>query len=308
MDCSIQETSIPGVVMVSTTDFFYPLVDDPYTQGQIACANVLSDMYAVGVKRVDNMLMILASSIQIPPTIRAKVTTLMVRGFNDWCIKAGTKVTGGQSVKNPWPILGGVAQSVCMLSTDVIEPENARVGDVLLLTKPLGTQVAVNLHQWLEEPKWWNKVKHVIDQSEVVRAYNVASASMKRLNLTGAVLMHTHNAHGATDVTGFGILGHANNLAQAQKEKVTLRLNRLPVIKGMTAVDTILNDGDMFKLAKGYSAETSGGLLMCLSLADAKMYCADIHKEEGWKAFIVGEVVAGDNTACLADNLEIVEV
>eukprot|EP00121_Abeoforma_whisleri_P006991 Awhi_evm1s6367 len=80
---------------------------------------------------------------------------------------------------NPWPILGGVAQSVCRLETDVIEPENARIGDVLVLTKPIGSQIAVNLHQWLQEPKRWDQVKHVIDEETVVRAYNVCSASMK---------------------------------------------------------------------------------------------------------------------------------
>ncbi|KNC78274.1 selenide, water dikinase [Sphaeroforma arctica JP610] len=307
MDCSILDTSIPGVVMVSTTDFFYPLVDDPYTQGQIACANVLSDMYAVGARKVDNMLMILASSTQIPASYRTIVTVEMVRGFNDWCKKAGTKVTGGQSVMNPWPILGGVAQSV-MLATDVITPENARAGDVMVLTKPLGTQLAVNLHQWLDQPKWWDQVKHVIDAETVIRAYNVASASMKRLNMVGAQLMHKHNARAATDVTGFGILGHANNLAQAQKAKLTLRIDSLPVIKGTIAVDRVLKGGALFNLATGYSAETSGGLLMCMAPADADAFCRAIHAEEGWKAFVVGQVIEGDNTACLSDTVEFIEV
>lgn len=136
MDCSIQPTRIPDVFSVQTTDFFYPLVDDPYTQGKVGCANVLSDLYAMGISECDNMLMILAGSRDMPKHTMELVTKEMMRGFNDLAREAGTKVTGGQSVMNPWPIIGGVATSTC-LEKDFIRPENAQPGDVLVLTKPL---------------------------------------------------------------------------------------------------------------------------------------------------------------------------
>eukprot|EP00124_Ichthyophonus_hoferi_P003535 Ihof_evm6s310 gene=Ihof_evmTU6s310 len=132
-------TKVPGVVNVTTTDFFYPLVEEPYTQGRISCANVISDMYAVGVTEIDNMLMILAASTDIPVEFRDVVTMEMIRGFNDLASEAGTKVTGGQSVLNPWPMLGGVAQSIVM-EESVLTPDGAVPGDVLVLTKPLGMQ------------------------------------------------------------------------------------------------------------------------------------------------------------------------
>ena len=76
------------------------------------------------------------------------------------------------------------------------------VGDVLVLTKPLGTQIAVNAHQWLDQPERWNRIKQVISKEEARKGYQRAMDSMARLNRTGARLMHKYNAHGATDVTG----------------------------------------------------------------------------------------------------------
>jgi selenide,water dikinase len=97
---------------VQTTDFFYPLVDDPYMQGKIACANVLSDLYAMGVSLCDNMLMLLGVSNQMTLKEREVVTPLIIKGFNDLAAEAGTTVNGGQTVLNPWYIIGGVATAV----------------------------------------------------------------------------------------------------------------------------------------------------------------------------------------------------
>jgi len=148
MDCSvIPSKKYKDLFVVSTTDFFYPLVEDPYTQGKIAAANVLSDMYALGVVDVDNLLMLLASSLNIKNLDdRNIVTKYMIKGFDDQCKMADTQVSGGQTVMNPWPIIGGVANSICKMQ-DIIMPVNAVVGDVIVLTKPLGTQVAVNAKQ-----------------------------------------------------------------------------------------------------------------------------------------------------------------
>ena len=91
---------------------------------------------------------------------------------------------------------------ICNVRVFVFSPESAVVGDVLVLTKPLGTQIAVNAHQWLDQPERWNRVKLVISKDEVRKAYQRAMDSMARLNRTAARHMHKYNAHGATDVTG----------------------------------------------------------------------------------------------------------
>lgn len=88
--------------LVQTTDFFFPLVDDPYVMGKIACANVLSDLYAMGVADCDNVLMLLGVPTGMTSHERTTVTPMVMKGFNDLCHEAGTVVRGGQTTLNPW--------------------------------------------------------------------------------------------------------------------------------------------------------------------------------------------------------------
>merc|ERR1712141_837775 len=150
-------------------------------QGKIACANVLSDLYATGVWQCDNMLMLLGVSTELNNTERHVVTSLIIKGFCDLAREAGTSINGGQTVLNPWFIIGGVASSVTS-QDEVIMPNGAQDGDVLVLTKPIGTQIAVNIHQWLNKADRWDKVKHVITPEQVEKAYEDAMSSMARLN------------------------------------------------------------------------------------------------------------------------------
>ncbi|XP_012359298.2 selenide, water dikinase 1-like isoform X2 [Nomascus leucogenys] len=183
MDTCVIPLRHSGLSLVQTTDYIYPIVDDPYTMGRIACANVLSDLYAMGVTECDNMLMLLGVSNKMTDRERDKVMPLIIQGFKDAAERAGTSVTGGQTVLNPWIVLGGVATTVCQPS-EFIMPDNAVPGDVLVLTKPLGTQVAVAVHQWLDIPEKWNKIKLVVTQEDVELAYQEAMMNMARLNRT----------------------------------------------------------------------------------------------------------------------------
>lgn len=305
MDASITPLRHGGLSLVQTTDFFYPLVEDPYMQGKIACANVLSDLYAMGVTELDNMLMIAGVSAKMSEKERDVVMPLMFRGFKDCAMEAGADVTGGHTVMNPWCTIGGAATAICQPNEFII-PDCAVVGDVLCLTKPLGTQVAVNAHQWLDRPERWNRIKMVVSEEDVRKAYQRAMDSMARLNRTAARLMHKYNAHGATDVTGFGILGHAQQLARNQKNEVSFVIHNLPVIARMSAVSRAC--GNLFKLTQGTSAETSGGLLICLPREQAAAFCKDIEKQEGYQAWIVGIVEKGNRTARVIDKPRVIEV
>jgi len=126
------------------------------------------------------------------------------------------------------------------------------------------------------------------------------------LNRDAARLMHKYHVHAGTDVTGFGILGHADNLAQNQKASVRFVIDRLPCIAStMKAADK----HPVFKLREGYSAETSGGLLIALSADEAEGYCKEIEEAEGWPAWIIGRVEAGDERiAVMSPELEVLEV
>ncbi|OWK49600.1 Selenide, water dikinase 2 [Lonchura striata] len=164
--------------------------------GRIACANVLSDLYAMGVTECDNMLMLLSVSQRMSHEERDKVMPLIIQGFRDAAEDGGTSVTGGHTVLNPWLIVGGVATAVCQ-SNEFIMPDSAVPGDVLVLTKPLGTHMAVTAHQWLDMPERWNKIKLVVTREEVELAYQEAVASMATLNRTGGLLVVLPRAQAA---------------------------------------------------------------------------------------------------------------
>lgn len=294
MDCSVVKSRHEGMFLVSTHDFFYPLVEDPYAQGRVAACNVLSDMYAMGVVEIDTVLMTLGVSRKMTADERDVVTTQMIRGFTDCCHEAGTACTGGQTVLNPWPIIGGVASSV-VTEEEMIRPKHAEPGNVIVLTKPLGTQVAVNAQQWRREPKNWAKIDEIISEAEVETAYLGATDSMAQLNRNGAILMHKHGAKAATDVTGFGILGHLTNLSKSQDREVTMELHTLPCLANMARVDDHL--GNMFRLKAGFSAETSGGLMMVLPAENAEAFIADYKEVEGKDAWVIGRVLERDGPA-----------
>eukprot|EP01117_Protostelium_nocturnum_P010935 TRINITY_DN3954_c0_g1_i1.p1 TRINITY_DN3954_c0_g1~~TRINITY_DN3954_c0_g1_i1.p1 ORF type:complete len:283 (+),score=89.70 TRINITY_DN3954_c0_g1_i1:337-1185(+) len=281
-------------------------------QGMIGCANVLSDLYAMGVVNCDNILMILAASNEMQKEERTIATRLMIKGFNDQAIAAETAVTGGQTVINPWPIIGGAATSVCT-QDEFIMPDAAQVGDVLVLTKPIGIQIAVNIHQWRNLPakvEQWAKLMQFLTEEQVETAYRKAMKSMARLNRNGAKLMHVYEAHGATDVTGFGLIGHAQNLVRNQKNEVDFEIERIPIFKDLKLVDEKVNS---WSLLKGTSAETSGGLLIAMSPDKAQSFCEHLEKLDGVPAWIIGKVVPVKDTvkgrhARIVDNVEVLEI
>ena len=186
-------------------------------------------------------------------------------------------------------------------------PEGALPGDVLLLTKALGTQVAVNAHQWMEEEgDRWNKIKDITTREEVKAGYRATTLSMARLNLIGAKLMHKYKARAATDVTGFGILGHAMNLAENQIKAVSFTIDTLPIMRNMVKISKAV--GNMFQLLQGYSAETSGGLLMAISKEGAEAFIKEIKDLENCDAWIIGSVEEGSRTASIVETPTILEV
>ena len=129
---------------------------------------------------------------------------------------------------------------------------------------------------------------------------------MTRLNRTAANLMHKYNAHAATDITGYGLLGHAQTLASHQKLDVSFVIQNLPVITKMAAVAKACVK--VFRLLEGHLPETSGGLLICLPREQAAAYCKDIYQQEGYQAWIIGSVVMGNKTARIIDKPRVIEV
>jgi len=304
IDCTITPIKKGGYCIVSNTDMFYPIMDDPYIMGRVACVSLLSDMYAMGVVDIDNILMYLGISAKLTQAERDIIIPLMLKGFKDAASEAGTRVSGGQTVINPWLMLGGVATSICA-QEEYIVPDSAIAGDVLVLTKPLGTGVALNCYQWLHSDRM-SKLKMIMTEEDVKKSYKRAIDIMGRSNRGAARLLHKYNAHAATDIAGLGLLGHALHLANSQKNEVSFVIHNLPIISKMAAVAK--SYGTMFNLAQGESSECSGGLLICLPREQAAAFCKDIEKEEGYQSWIIGIVESGDRSARIIDKPRIIDV
>jgi selenide,water dikinase len=196
---------------------------------------------------------------------------------------------------------------------EFVPSDGACVGDIVVLTKPLGTQVAVNVHQWRCETnnsnqKYWNLCKEFLTDEQAEEMMHQAVCSMVRLNKNGGRLMLKYKAHAATDVTGFGLLGHAQNLMENQQAEVGMEIHTLPFLKGTKAINDHVFD---FRLSVGYSAETSGGLMVCLppSLENAQAYCDELEQLDGTKSWIIGRVVTNpDRKARIVETVQFLEV
>ena len=224
-------------------------MDDPYIMGRIAAVSLLSDIYAMGVADVDNILMYLGISSKLSQPERDIIIPLMMKGFKDAAKEAGTRVSGGQTVLNPWLMMGGCATSICA-PEEYIVPDAAIVGDVLVLTKPLGTGIALNCNQWIqnENQEKINKLKMIVSEEDTKKAYKRAVEVMGRSNRIAARLLHKYNAHAATDIAGLGLLGHASHLASIQTNNVNFVIHNLPVIAKMASVAKA--HGNMFNLTQ----------------------------------------------------------
>ncbi|XP_037934338.1 selenide, water dikinase 2 [Teleopsis dalmanni] len=310
MDCAvIPLPRYKQLSLVQTVDFFYPLLDDPFIMGKIALANVLSDVYAVGVTEIDKLQMIISAPEQLSNTERDVVIQKIMEGFKDSAKFARCKLFVDSITVNPWCILGGVATTV-IKNEEIIMPYGARDGDALVLTKPLGTHLATSAYLWMQENnEKYQKLAIHLSNDQLTETFEIAVKSMTFLNKNAGILMHKHNAHAATDVTGFGLLGHTNNLALFQNESLEFKITKIPIIKNVLKIANITHQDT--KLKTGKAVETSGGLLICLSLADASAFCAEFKEESKGEqdAWIVGHVEKSvQRKGSVIDNPEFLEI
>ncbi|KAH8306655.1 hypothetical protein KR044_005106 [Drosophila immigrans] len=312
MDCAVIPLSRhKELSLVQTVDFFYPLVDDPITMGHIAVANVLSDVYAVGVTNIDKLEMLISAPSNLSEKQRDIVIPLIMNGFQRASANSGCcgNITVKNIIVNPWCIVGGIATSVCK-KQDIIVPSNGQTGDFLVLTKPLGTQLATSALIWQNEKNdKYKTILSALTDRDINDSFDIATKSMMYLNRNAALLMHKYKAHAATDVTGFGLLGHAKNLAEFQKSPLLFKIHTLPIIKNILKIGQLV--GQSAKLAAGKAVETSGGLLICLRPDAAKEFCEEFEIITGGsqKAFVIGELEETDKSAAiLSEHMEYIEV
>jgi len=196
--------------LVQTVDFFTPIVDDPFAYGQIAAANALSDVFAMGGRPITGLnLMAFPQHLVAPKTVLK-----ILRGGLKKAAEVGCAIIGGHSIRNPEPIYGLAVTGVIDIGT-ILTNARARVGDLLVLTKPLGTGIATTaIKRGLASRSLEKKV----------------IALMSQTNSVGADLAERKLVCAATDITGFGLLGHLSNMCRASRVSAEVFPDRIPAI------------------------------------------------------------------------------
>jgi len=278
--------------LVVTTDFFTPVVDDPYDYGAIAAANSLSDVYAMGGKPF------LALNVAaLPPDLDAEIISDILRGGADKAREAEVVIAGGHTIQDKEPKYGLIVLGF-VHPEQMLTKRGARVGDILVLSKPLGFGTTTTaLKQGKAHPD------HVAE----------AVTWMKRLNKQAAELAVEFGVHGGTDVTGFSLLGHGWEMAEASGVGLRFDFERIPFIRGAQdyAEQFIFPGGssdnrlyysphvsfapeiDEASQMLLFDAQTSGGLLLAVppGVLDDILSRAEQLGQELW---MVGEVVEGE--------------
>ena len=277
--------------LVQTVDFFTPIVDDPFTYGQIAAANALSDVYAMGGRPLTALNLVGMPTDTLPPAV---IRTIL-RGGATKVREAGCVLVGGHSVKNPEPIYG-------LSVTGLVNPRRlitnaaARAGDLLVLTKPLGTGIiTTGIKQGRTPPGLARRAGH----------------AMCRLNSVGAELGERGLVRAGTDVTGFGLLGHLGSICRASGVGAELRVHAVPVLGPevwtLIAQDCVPGGSRGNLVAAGAftewagvseaqklllaDAQTSGGLLLCVAPGRLDAVQALLQRHRTLCAAVVGRVV-----------------
>jgi len=272
-----------GIALISTTDFFMPIVDDPFEFGRIASANAISDVYAMGGKPA-LAIAILGWPINIlPPAVAQKV----IEGSRSICTEAGIPLAGGHSIDSPEPIFGLAVNGFIPIS-NIKQNNTAKEGDLLFLTKPLGVGILTTA-----EKKGILKEEHL----------GIAARQMMQLNKIGELLGNQAGVHAMTDVTGFALLGHLVEMAEGSGLSAEVNFNNVPLIihdlnfytdQKCVPGGTIRNwdsYGEKIGIITDYQKailadpQTSGGLLIAVA-PDAVEEVAKLLQDNGLANFV----------------------
>lgn len=281
----------PELALVQTIDFFTPIVDDPYTFGQIAAVNALSDVYAMGGRPISSLAMVC-----FPERQDLEILGQILAGGLSKMIEAGCTVIGGHSIRDE-EIKFGYAVTGSVHPDRILANGGAKAGDALILTKALGTGViSTAIKQGKAEPAW----------------IEAATKSMTTLNQVAAEVAAElgGDVHGATDITGFGLVGHAREIALASN--VSLRINAAKVPSLAGAVESVragcvpaglkanrefaecavefAPSVDEVTRALLFDPQTAGGLFLSISANASDRFLRGF-RERGGDAMQVGEVL-----------------
>lgn len=293
-----------GQALVQTVDFFTPVVDDPFLFGQIAAANALSDIYAMGARPILALALAAFPMSVLPPETLYEI----LRGGVLKAQEAGAVVGGGHSIDHDIPLYG-LAVSGLVEEAKVVRNVGARPGDALVLTKPLGVGVTIRAGRTdtASAEKTGVPPKRLLSDE----ALEEAVRSMTALNRAGAEAMAGFTVHAGTDVTGFGLLGHGFEMASGSDVTAEFFVSRIPMLsqarrliaegvapggsrknlhnlKPRVEASGGVSEDDLLLLC---DAQTSGGLLVSLPGAQAEAYAARCRELGAGAAAVIGRIV-----------------
>lgn len=280
------------LALVFTTDFFPPVCSDPYEFGQIAAANSISDIYAMGGRPVIALNIMMFPAAKLPMEAYSDI----LKGGADKAKEAGLRIIGGHTIDD-FPPKYGLAVIGYVHPDKIIANSGAREGDVLILTKPVGTGIILA----------GQKMKMAAD-ADVEEALRL----MKLLNRSGAEVMKEYGVSGATDVTGFGLAGHALKMAKASNVSIEIDMSKVPLIgetyrladdgciPGACFRNLVFVENDsLLRMNLNYNlkmiamdAQTSGGLLMSVKPELAEKVLGKLHEAGLDRSAIIGKVTA----------------
>ncbi len=282
------------IALIQTTDFFPPVCSDPYEFGQIAAANSLSDVYAMGGEVLTAL-----NLVMFPAKVSLNILKEILKGGTDKVIEAGGVIVGGHTIVDITPKYG-LAVTGVVHPNRIITNAAAKPGDLLLLTKPIGAGIIMA-----------GKRIGEID----IETYQSVLDSMKQLNKAGSQIMQNYNVKCATDITGFGLMGHALKMALGSNVSIKIESQKVPYFKGsLKLIELGCIPGACFrnqeyveiscKLEKSleynnkmllFDAQTSGGLLICCSKDNVEKIKKDLIEAGYYHTAIVGEVLDKEN-------------
>jgi selenide,water dikinase len=285
--------------IVSTTDFFMPIVDDPFDFGAIAATNALSDIYAMGAMPLMAIAILGWPISKLPPAVAAMV----LEGGRSVCHKAGIPLAGGHSIDAPEPIFG-LAVTGKIAVNHVKRNSTAKVGDRLYLTKPIGVGMVTTAEK-----------KELADKNDVLQA----KTSMLKLNDIGAEVAAWTEVHAMTDVTGFGLGGHLTEMCKGAAVSAQLILDDIPCfdfVQKYIDLDCIpggtYRNWDSYGQGIAVSSErdkliladpqTSGGLLMAVDPDKSDLFERKM-KEKGCNLSSFGEIISKHEKIIYINNL-----
>lgn len=278
------------LALVLTTDFFPPVCSDPYEFGQIAAANSISDVYAMGGDPVLALNIMMFPAAKLPLEVYAEI----MKGGYDKAAEAGVRIIGGHTIDD-FPPKYGLAVVGYINPGKIITNAGAKAGDSLILTKPVGTGIIMA-----------GQRLGMASEEDVTEAKRL----MKLLNKSGAEIMKKYDIKGATDITGFGLAGHAFKMAKASHVSITLNMEKVVLIgstyklldegciPGASFRNLEFVDKHMYcssqldynlKMA-AFDAQTSGGLLMSVEHEKTEAVLTGLHKAGLESARIIGSV------------------